>query len=429
MKINILLIILLSCAVISTSFYNFKDVPGIDFYQFWAVDKAQEISGHQVRNPYKEQVKYRAVLAYHAEHSSDTRLKKVSAFRKTLDLCATPLFYSLFALFPRDYSSAISIYQVIQIASFLISLIILGILYKERKSSFLILALVLLLFYRPLQSELRVVNVNTLQLAATTLLILFAEYICQANRRILAGNILLMCGLAFITLVKPNLVPVTLMLAMHVQARHGTRTFLISIISYVVSCGLLFLFTSHFFSSWTIWLDWYNFLIGSDNTKLFYPVSQGNYAPVLLLAEHLNISKSMATASFSGGLLLTVLCALVIQQARDGFSKQQFFQSVLSPLQNPNLAVAIGIIVMLTLSPLVWFHYYVLSLLPALWLIAGKQAGVFGAILGATSLLLTGNIIFPLLSQLFGWSLSIPLGVAGGLIPLWLGVIIVLSRK
>ena len=114
------------------------------------------------------------------------------------------------------------------------------------------------------------------------------------------GNILLMCGLAFITLVKPNLVPVTLMLAMHVHARHGTRTFLISIRSFVVSCGLLFLFSSHFFSSWTIWLDWYNFLIGSDNTKLFYPVSQGNYAPVLLLAEHLNISKSMATASFSG---------------------------------------------------------------------------------------------------------------------------------
>ena len=74
----------LSCAAVSTSLRHFKDVPGIDFYTFWAVDKAQKISGHQVRTPYKEQIKYRAVLTSHAERSSDTRLKQATAFWQTL---------------------------------------------------------------------------------------------------------------------------------------------------------------------------------------------------------------------------------------------------------------------------------------------------------------------------------------------------------
>lgn len=422
MKINVLIIVLLACAAISTSVQNFKAVAGIDFYQFWAVSKAQELSGYQLENPYKEMTKYHDVLSKHVAHSSDRHLKGANNFRQTLDLCATPLFYALFAWLPMNYTLAFGLYQFMQIALFIVAVVLLGSLYNGSKTTFLSLALLLLIVYRPLLSELSVANFNTFQLVAIAVLILLADRAARLDRP-LGGSIIVLCAAGFITLVKPNLAPVTLLLAVHLWVRQGIRIFSWAVVTAGIFSTILIALTSLQFGSWTIWLDWYHFLLGANSTKLFYPVTQGNYAPVLLLSEYFKISRTMAMVVLFCGLFFSAVCALLFNPSRNKIGIKGIVQSAATALRDPSLAAAIGIIAMLVFSPLVWFHYYVLSLMPALWLLSERKIWKCAGVAGGLSLLLTGNILFPLLSLLFGWSLSIPFGIAGGLLPLWIGIV------
>ena len=424
MKINVLIIVLLACTAVSTSVTNFRAVAGIDFYQFWAVSKAQELSGYQLKNPYKEMTKYHDVLSEHAARSSDRHLKGANNFRKTLDLCATPLFYSLFTWLPMNYTLAFGLYQFMQIALFIMAVVLLGSLYNGSKTHFLTLALLLLTVYSPLLSELRVANFNTFQIVAIAGLIVLAARTARSDRP-LVGSIIVMCAASFITLVKPNLVPVTLLLAVHIWVQHRTRIFAGAVLAAGIFSTILILSASLQFGSWTIWMDWYHFLIGANSTKLFYPVSQGNYAPVLLISEYFKISRTIATVILSCGLFFSALCAIFFNPSRNKAGIKGFVQSAAFAFRDPSLATAVGILIMLVFSPLVWFHYYVLSLMPALWLLSLSERKIWkyvSWIAGGLSLLLTGNILFPLLTLIFGWSLSIPFGITGGLLPLWIGI-------
>ncbi|MBI5328306.1 MAG: DUF2029 domain-containing protein, partial [Deltaproteobacteria bacterium] len=206
MKINILIIVLLASFAIPLSIRNFMVSPGIDFYQFWGVSKALKLSGHNLKSPYNENEKYAEILSSHVYRSSDIRLKQANLYyRQAMDLTGTPLFYAIFALLPMNYTFAFGIYQTLQIVLSIVSVVMLWSIYKERKSELLSLALLLVIIYEPLLSDLRVGNFNSFQLFALVLLIMFTERIARRGNKPLIPSVIFMCVLGIITLIKPNL--------------------------------------------------------------------------------------------------------------------------------------------------------------------------------------------------------------------------------
>lgn len=281
------MIVLLASLVIPSSISNFSVSPGMDFYQFWGVSKALKLSDHNLKSPYDENEKYAGILTAYADRSSDARLKQANGYhRQAMDLTGTPLFYAIFALLPANYTFAFGIYQTLQIVLFIASVVLLGSIYNKLKGGLLSLALLLVLIYEPLLSDLRVGNFNSIQLFALVLLIMFAGRMARSAHNPLIPSVIFMCSLVFITLLKPNLSLVTLLLAVHLWALRGTRIFSIASAVSGAFCAFIIVLTCLRFNSWLVWLDWYNFLKGVNGTKLFYPISQGNYATVLLYREY-----------------------------------------------------------------------------------------------------------------------------------------------
>ncbi len=424
MKINILIIVLLICLAIPSSIRNFMASPGIDFYQFWGVSKAQKLSGQKLKSPYDEHAKYAEILSAHVDRSSDEHLKKANGYhRQALDLTGTPLFYSIFALLPMNYTSAFGIYQTLQIFLFITSIVMLGSIYNEHKRELLSLAILLVLIYEPLLSDLRVGNFNSIQFFALVLLIMFAKRMARSAGNQLIPGVIFMSSLVFITLLKPNLLLVTLLLSLHLWALHGTRVFSIASAASVAFCAFLVALTCIQFNSWTVWLDWFNYLKGVEGNKLFYPITQGNYATVLLVSNIFNKSNFVITVIIGCALLFSVASALIISLSEDKLNMKNLWQATVRSLHNPHLVVAVGVTATLILSPLVWFHYYLLSLIPAIWLLSLRHHWRHAGKAGGLSILLTSNVPIGLLVSLFGFIGVVPYGVASGLVPLWIGVL------
>ncbi len=423
MKINILIIVLLASLAMPSSIRNFMVSPGMDFYQFWGVSKAQALSNYKLKSPYDEHAKYAEVLTAHVNRSSDVRLKKANGyFSNDLDLTGTPLFYAIFALLPMNYTFAFGIYQTLQIVLFIASVVMLGSIYNEHKSGLLSLALLLVLIYEPLLSDLRVGNFNSIQLFALVLLIMLAERVVRSAHNPLIPSVIFMCSLVFITLLKPNLSLVTLLLSVHLWALYGTRVFSVASAVSVVFSAFLVVITCIKFNSWMVWLDWYNYIIGTNSTKLFYPVSQGNYATVLLVSSIFDKNNFVITVIIAGTLLFSVAIALIMSLPEDKSNIKGIWQSTVRSLHNPHLVVAMGVTATLVLSPLVWFHYYLLSIIPAIWLLSSKHHWRHYSKAGGLSILLTSNVPISLVVFLFGYVSIVPYGVASGLAPLWMGV-------
>ncbi|MBI5328751.1 MAG: hypothetical protein HZB80_10775 [Deltaproteobacteria bacterium] len=172
-----------------------------------------------------------------------------------------------------------------------------------------------------------------------------------------------------------------------------------------------------------VWLDWYNYLKGVDGTKLFFPISQGNYAPILLLSRIFNKSYFVITVIIVCVLSFSVAIALIMSLSKDKLNAKGICQSIIRLLHNPHLVVSLGITATLILSPLVWFHYYLLSLVPAIWLLSGRHYWRHSSKAGGLSILLTSNVPISLVVFLFGYVSIVPYGVASGLFFLWLGVL------
>ena len=67
-------------------------------------------------------------------------------------------------------------------------------------------------------------------------------------------------------------------------------------------------------------------------------------------------------------------------------------------------------------SPLFWLHYYVLMLIPSLWLLSAGARAV--SLLAATSVALSAGLAGMLLWTL-GWPAAMPATIALSWVPLW----------
>jgi len=79
-------------------------------------------------------------------------------------------------------------------------------------------------------------------------------------------------------------------------------------------------------------------------------------------------------------------------------------RAILRAFDDPQLALAIGITATIALPPLVWYHYYVIMLIPGLWLLHASRESRAMELCGLAVLVLSSG----LLNVLF-----VPLGWAG----------------
>jgi hypothetical protein len=101
------------------------------------------------------------------------------------------------------------------------------------------------------------------------------------------------------------------------------------------------------------WGEWLTLIVGRDARRLSeYALAAGNTSTPRLLEEWLGVDPLLAAAGI--GVLLAVALAPVARRVVD----------------DAWLAAGVGVVVSLAIAPLVWFHYYVLALVPALGLLA-----------------------------------------------------------
>jgi hypothetical protein len=312
---------------------------------------------------------------------------------------------------------------------FLASFLLLGYLYRFDPFYLACLALLCVLFYQPLLSDVRVANLGCFQLAFLTGLLVLAGAVARAPsfaRRATLGAVFV-AALAALTLAKPNVVVIGALLAAHLAVRHGPRLFIASALPAAAAAAVLVVIPCVYFGSWTVWREWYDFVYGSNARMLVRPVTTGNYSTALLLSSRLGLdvyTVSTVLMAMLGASLLAALAWSHDASAAAGSPADPVAVGALRRIVgDPQMALAIGIVLTMASSPLYWFHYYLLSLIPALWLLSAPASAKYLAGLAAAAVVMSSGMLAPL----FLWLQrpdALPHSIALSWLPLWCAILL-----
>lgn len=403
---------------------------GIDFYHFWGVPAAMRLAPHELGSPYGNGPLYSNVLIEYADKTPDPRLKAASSFWGARpDFTASPLLYTTFSHFSDFYTVSLVAFRKLQLAIFLTSFVLLGYFCRLEPFHIACLAPLLVLFYQPLASDVRVGNVGCFQFASLTCLLFLADAVARATsfaRRAALGAVFLGI-LAALTLCKPNVVVVSALLAAHLAVRHGPRVVIASALPAAAATAVLVVIPCLYFGSWTVWREWYEFVYGSNAHMLVRLVVHGNYSTALLLSSWLGADVYAASTVLLAMLGASFLAAVSWTSVFSAPMASGAGTSVLRVLRrtfgDPQLVLTIGIVLTAAASPLYWFHYYLLSLIPTLWLLSTPESSKYLAALGAATVVLSSGVLEPLLLRL-PWPDVLPSSIALSWLPLWCAVLL-----
>ncbi len=427
MKPKILSLILL--AFLSLNIWlDHLESPGIDFYIYWSVAKAQQLRPALLASPYLEPDAYAAVLNQHVDQTSDDLLRGANAYRRTLDMTNTPLLHTFFSILPSDYTKAINFFRFSQLWLFITSIVLIG-FFRGFSFNFLALGLVLSAIFLPFHIDMRVGNLSSIQLFLMTISTLLVDRLDNSSlKKRFRGGLAAICLFIFIALLKPNLLLVMAALSLSFLARHGIPK-PIALVPLSLLFGLfLIAMTNIFLGSAWVWVDWLR-AISQSQDRLAYPIEAGNTSSVLLISHGLNIDIYTAMIAVAVFLCVSLGGVIVFSASQKGPIYTNIIGVFLSIFKDSGLAVSLALTATFALSPLVWTHYYNLLLLPALWMLTiDRDWNVLGWI-SVFSIVFSGGILIQFLSRILTLSIefhSINFGLAWMLI--WLGNLIWIMR-
>lgn len=342
----------------SAPFFAARGV-GIDYYQFWVVGQAQERL--HLDNIYSMQDRQRlADLGRELLRSSpqpSIRLAGSVEFRqRTIETFSTPFLYAVIDTFVSDqYDRDYDQFMNICLAALVLSIIAMGWLLRFSLAESLLFAAVVFLWCEPLASDLRVGNVNQLQLAGIALYLLSR---CRPGSLLMDifGGLVLGLLVAF----KPTLgiIPMLLALAWIIDRRWLTLQR--QGIAAVTALGVAFVVGCRFLNSWSAWSNWANAL--SDLEKVSdISVGIGNFSLAQLILE--------ATRGAAGGgvtlapillIQVLVLASVALLLTRPGTRSAVDDRQVW--FERDFLVTALGGALSVIALRLVWLHYYILIL-------------------------------------------------------------------
>ena len=420
----VLIVVLLASVVLSQPVPRVFEAIGIDFYHFWGVPVAMRLTGHTLGSPYTQGPRYSEVLKQYAATANQPKLTAAARFWTGPDFTASPLLYTAFAVVSSDYAASLQAFQVIQMLSFVAACLLLGHLYRVGVFHLLCFTLLCFVFYQPLLSDLRVANLGCLQFLYLTVVLYLASALPRVSafgrRAGLAAALL--AALAVLTLCKPNVALISVLMTMHLLVRHGRRLFLIAAVPAAVVAAAALGLASLYFHSWTVWREWYRFVYGSNAYMLVRPVTQGNYSTAVLLSSWIGVDVYVA------GVVLAALLglSLIVASVRGGpsWSPAALWRNTLTCVfEDPRVALAIGVLVTVAVSPVYWLHYYVVALIPSLWFLNASRFARSRGTLAAVAVVMSSGLLGVLLWAL-RWPGAVPSTIALSWLPLWCALLV-----
>jgi hypothetical protein len=320
---------------------------GLDFYIYYV--NAQLAARADVADIYAPETQERVGEEYFARaQASKSELFKYDATRRRrLDNVSSPFLYTTLRLAQsmssRDYDRALRQYHALVLFAFIAGVLLICRRVRVSWASSLFLLAALLPWYRGFEADLRVGNVNSLQL-----LLIGALLWCPP----IPAGILLGLLVAF----KPNMILIAILLSIRDWRRIARSTFGVAI-----GVTIAIVAAAINYGSFNVWLQW----LGAANQ--FWHRLQGreerNVAPALSLFQQYGTWVSYAIAA----LLLAIVCYAIWKGPPEART-------------TPVLIAGLAILIYLISAPVVWLHYMVLVLPLALALLRRRATAAVSLI-------------------------------------------------
>ena len=317
-------------AVITTWRQN-ERAAGLDFYIYFV--NSQLPGRADVDNIYDADVQSRIGEEYYERAQRGTsELRKYDAERRRfVDSVSSPFLYTTLAWASRDYEFALLQNHVLLLTAFILGFILIARRVHLSWPSTLFLLAALLLWYRGFEADLRVGNVNSLQLLA-----LGAALVSPP---LVAGAI---CGM--LIMFKPNLILVPLLLAVSRIATRDWRRLRLEVLGGAIGGVIALVAAAINYGTFNVWLQW---LARANEFYHRLPTRiERNVTPALALFHEYGPWPSYVLA-----VVLTAIAVFAIWRAKR---------------QDDVLVIGIAIMIYLLSATVVWLHYMVLVLVIAL---------------------------------------------------------------
>ncbi len=404
----LLALFLVACCLAQT--WHTADVAlGMDFYQFWAVGQALRTT--PVQNIYSAEGRafVGAELARRAQTDPlGKRHRAVARFRPVLETYSTPFLYAALSLFSSShYEIAYQCYQVFCLLCALLAVLVFCRLLGYSWTAALLAAAALIGFFEPLLSDVRMGNVNQIQLALVALFCWLASRGDAARRDFLAG-----LTLGALVLFKPNMLFVGVLWTWWWLVTKQFKRLAIGGAGVAAALALALASSAALFGSLRCWSDWAVALLSMPDNII--PVDPGNFALAMLAHDAWGVNLGAWLMALFGAPALIVLW-LRREDAREDDALMAVY------------VVGLGGLIYLLSARLVWLHYYTAAIPLLLAGLRGDERRAVWATRGLT----VAALVMLCVTPLFGVTDSYAAGwfVSGGALVLAVATLAALGGK
>lgn len=350
--ITVLLAALVALSLLAAQDYV-KEAPGLDYYVAWVAADAVEN-----RNPnyiYDRGSRYNLALLYRnkADEAGDApRQKQMAAYRQQLPMTATPFLYWVTAkLSTGDYENDLSTWHLLSLFLITASILLMCRILGYSPATRLAILLPVLVWFVPLHSDLRVANVNGFQLGLVGLIFWLQSRGTARYQTFLTG-----IAIGLLVMFKPNLGAVAVLVAGSWLVRRQYDQLGYSLAGLASGGGFAVLVSSWWISSATAWFDWLRIL---ENVASHGPGNRGgNYAAITQVSKQVSPLNQLWLA-----LALCAICLVVFWWGQRSAGKTFETNNREHRVTRENMAlIAMGCLITMLASTLVWLHYYLLTL-------------------------------------------------------------------
>jgi hypothetical protein len=325
---------------------------GLDFYQFWVVGKA--VRDFKVTNIYSDSARAKIGMTFLKQaaitkHAS--RYHAVANARKVLETYSTPFLYTLFYPLSRSsYESAYGYYQFVCMLCTVCTIVLLCMMTKASASFMLTFITFASVFFEPLRSDIRVANVNQIELGFLSVYLLNQLYVRWRFYNFTGGIIL---GLA--VMFKPNLVFVIILLEIAWMMNRKYQKALQFGCGFGFACFTAILVSVSFLQSPCCWSDWINAIRLLPDSII--TLKMGNLSLSAIMNKNMGIDMTIYLAA---SLILIVSSVLWRTRTRNSSGVAHCDRH--TDAYKDSIIISMGCLIYLLSARLVWLHYYVLAL-------------------------------------------------------------------
>lgn len=394
-KPGAILVLLLALFSISIAWHNSSSNSEVDFYQFWVVGQS---TGHPgISNVYADDIRERlgAEFFEKAKASTSPGQLAVAEYRKKLETYSAPFLYALFGLFSTgNYEIDFRNYRLLTLAALIFGIIGLCRLLKHSWLTALAAIAIFTAWFQPVSSDMRVGNVNSLQLTALVLYLWIIIKTPWKHREVLGGVVLGLL-LAF----KPNLIFIPAVLGIHWIFGGKFRCLGFHAFGGAIGVTVAILFAATCFRNMHCWTDWL-FALRSMPDEII-TVDLGNFSAVQFLTGLIGRNTGTPIAIVFIGLTI----ALFWNRTRSMPCNKKAMPVM---EEFPEIfAISIGCLLIVLTPRLAWLHYYELTIPAFLFLLQANTASASSNRSIASQIL--AAITLTALSPMFLVYLGVPL--------------------